>query len=1049
MRWSLHALLALAITSPTVAAAQAVPIVYSRCARTDAPREITADVTIGGATRSASRTLTGWDVYDRLPDVTHFLGGFNAPCDLVYRDAAGTERVLYDCASTSTVEASCAAMDPMVSFDGATVAFSVFRGPLSAITTTINAQVLDPDADNAVVGRFDTGGHVIATESAQIHLVDVATGELTALPFVDGEIDAGPAFLPDGRLMFTSTREGNQSTIVFRTGGNGRRGARLFTMDLDGRNVDLASPDALGVEEHPFVLSDGRVVFSSWQVGMGLPFRHTNGSTGGFTTLDNLFHLFTRDPDGSHVFAFYGQHAGDHTHVTSLGHDHKAAHFITQTGDGRVWFVDYYRGNNNGLGMIVGVMPEPEGQEGFGPDEMPRRGDLYAPRDAMTFATWSTSNDSMARPYDGTEPLAHPAYADPMPFFGKVGHPAAADDGLVLVWGKGPCSTVASNGIFRALDREAPPLTSGSGQGTAVNVVSSLGIDTPGCDAGIYRSTRVPSESPLDLELLVDSREWHEIQPRAVLPYAEIHGTPQPPARPRSDLADAHHSLEVGAPFGLLGAASILDRETHPLGGIHFGGEHQFHNQGTDTIDYTGDELCGVRILGAMPNMGRNAHDEIANAAGERLAILGEISVRNLDPSGAPRLDPSGNPDTSFLVRFPADVPYFMQGIDCEGRTLNTDQSWQSLRPGEVKTCGGCHVHSRESRVSFAETWAATDGYAVRRLGEGRVPLLGAEPREVEGYGLQIDLQRDVMPIFERRCVSCHGGDTPEAGLALDVPGTEAGSTWHCLVRDGAQSCVPEALRWRASDGRTALRRPQLTRYLRAFNSRGSLLYWKAANARTDNRTDAQFDDSSPDIDRDIDFGADHPTDITPEELGILSRWIDLGAPGGPMELRDTQRPTLTLAATASGDAVTHLHVGTVDLGSGVAPETLELCVLDEAGACAVTLPATAEMHGVLTIALETPLSDPEVEVQARVEDAAGNASVLRRTVRYLLDAPPPPPPRPMVDGAIASPDGGTSPPETVDGSCGCRAAGSDGGRPLALLAALIGLVAWRRRRSA
>ena len=135
MRWPLHALHALAFACPIVAAAQTVPIVYSRCARTDAPREITADVTVSGATRSASRTLTGWDVYDRLPDVTHFLGGFNAPCDLVYRDAAGTERVLYDCASTSTVEASCAAMDPMVSFDGATVAFSVFRGPLSAITT--------------------------------------------------------------------------------------------------------------------------------------------------------------------------------------------------------------------------------------------------------------------------------------------------------------------------------------------------------------------------------------------------------------------------------------------------------------------------------------------------------------------------------------------------------------------------------------------------------------------------------------------------------------------------------------------------------------------------------------------------------------------------------------------------------------------------------------------------------------------------------------------------------------------------------------------------
>jgi len=49
-----------------------------------------------------------------------------------------------------------------------------------------------------------------------------------------------------------------------------------------------------------------------------------------------------------------------------------------------------------------------------------------------------------------------------------------------------------------------------------------------------------------------------------------------------------------------------------------------------------------------------------------------EIPVRNLASDGTPLLDPSGVPDTSFLVRFPANIPYLMQGIDCEGHTLNT-----------------------------------------------------------------------------------------------------------------------------------------------------------------------------------------------------------------------------------------------------------------------------------------------------------------------------------------------------------------------------------------
>ena len=78
--------------------------------------------------------------------------------------------------------------------------------------------------------------------------------------------------------------------------------------------------------------------------------------------------------------------------------------------------------------------------------------------------------------------------------------------------------------------REAPPLTSGSGSGTAMNVVTSLELDTPGCDAGIYRVTTIPSLHPSDLALVVDHRDWHEIQARALVPYAAIHGMERPPS---------------------------------------------------------------------------------------------------------------------------------------------------------------------------------------------------------------------------------------------------------------------------------------------------------------------------------------------------------------------------------------------------------------------------------------------------------------------------------------------------------------------------------------
>ena len=756
------------------------PIVYVRCERTVSTMKVTGTVTRDGKTQIASRELRGLDVYDTLPDVTNFLSNFSAPCDLVLREPSGKQRVLYDCSSSSTSDSSCAAMDPVVSFDGRTIAFTVFRGVLKARRVGIDEKVIDPKAEGsssttrlALPNRFLDTQRRSGPSGAQLHLVDVETGALTAFPVPNGVFDTGPVFLPGNRLGFTSTRDGNRSTVTWRTTGI-RLGARIWSMDLDGRNLDLSSHHTLTLDQHPIILMDGRVVYSSWQIGMGRPHRHTNGSVGGSDSLDNLFHLFTQNPDGAHPFAFFGMHSGDHKPISSIGLDHKAAHFMTQTSDGRVWFADYYRKTNSGFGHIIGVMPEPEGLEGLDPHRVARPADWYAPAEGIAFAPWSTSRDSTSKPMP--EPvLTHPSYRNPLPFAGKVSHPAALPrNGLMVAWGKGACSRSANHDIWPALGINRPPKASGSGRGAIANfmthVIEHLGADTPGCDTGLYRATRIPSKHPSDLEMIVDEPDWHELFGRAVAPYQDIYGQEQPAIRPRADLANSHRELGVGTPFGLLGAASITDRETHPAGGIHFQGVKQFHQQGTDTIDYRDEELCGVRILGVMPN--RGTHNAVykearTTLAGERLLVLGEVPVRHYDAMGNARMDSSGHQDTSFLVRFPANMPYFMQGIDCEGRTLNTDQTWQSLRPGEMKTCGGCHVHSRESRIDFSDSFAATSAYEIPHLGEGTVPLLaglkddGVRVRTEPGYGLSIDYQRDIVPIFQEHCVSCHGGAGP------------------------------------------------------------------------------------------------------------------------------------------------------------------------------------------------------------------------------------------------------------------------------------------------
>nr|MCH9638207.1 hypothetical protein [Betaproteobacteria bacterium] len=340
----------------------------------------------------------------------------------------------------------------------------------------------------------------------------------------------------------------------------------------------------------------------------------------------------------------------------------------------------------------------------------------------------------------------------------------------------------------------------------------------------------------------------------------------------------------------------------------------------------------------------------------------------------------------SFLLRMPANMPYLMQGIDCDGHTLNTDQTWQHLRPGEMKTCGGCHVHSRPTREQFSNTYAATDNYTIPQLGEGTVPLLNGldgntvNTRSINGNELQIEFTRDIKPILDEHCVVCHGGSSPAAGLALDKHGAknnEEGTTWWRLVADHQQKYVPENLKIVTKTG-NVFERPQVSKYIRAFNALGSLLYWKAANKRLDRNLDSDFFN-------DIDFGVDHPTGITKTQLGILSRWIDIGVPGGTKELEDTQKPTLHLAAQVVNNEITEFRVGTVDSGSGINPTSLFVCIRNKQGTCN-NLASSAENHGITTIKLPQAISDANTEIEAKVRDKQGNETSVTRTAKWFLN---------------------------------------------------------------
>jgi hypothetical protein len=100
--------------------------------------------------------------------------------------------------------------------------------------------------------------------------------------------DMDPAYLPDGRIVFSSTRDPKYC------GCNRYLQANLFAMNADGTNIRQLGHNTL-YESRPSVLPDGRIIYDRWEYVD----RHYGSSFG----------LWTMMPDGRTPTLYYGNNA--------------------------------------------------------------------------------------------------------------------------------------------------------------------------------------------------------------------------------------------------------------------------------------------------------------------------------------------------------------------------------------------------------------------------------------------------------------------------------------------------------------------------------------------------------------------------------------------------------------------------------------------------------------------------------------------------------------------------------------------------------------------
>jgi len=936
--------------------------------------------------------------------------------DLMLLHPDGSEEVLVEGGVGSVT-------DPFVSFDAQWVYYSLFHDTR-------------PEAINNQRGLPYAGADIFRIHLATRTVEQLTHGEFTpntgaarwyrdgagAYQPVDtpnqyewdhlgyGIVNLGPAPVAGGKIAFTSNRNGFLPPKGFTSPS-----MQIYVMDEDGRNVTPIAPMSISSALHPTPLVDGRLLFSSHE-SQGL-------------RDSRLWGLWAINPDGRQW-----------SPVVSAFHDAQAFHFQTQLSDGDLVVVDYYNLNNNGFGALYRMpVSPPPGQPPFHsafpgdnppidqtvgagfpwPFRMP-----FTPRGMYSITPFTTGQDEAAPVGAGGVRV------------GKFTHPSAApDNDLLAVWTPGPAND---------LDRPTP---------------------RPYYDAGLYL---IPGgdlvDDPSGLVEIKNDPDYNEAWPRAVVPYSAVHGVSEPAQLPwlPNDGGEHPDLLPAGTAFGLVGSSSMYKRESFPGwasgGSASYDGLDVFNTaengqssnwgtQGSDAGLYDNDDIWALRIVAMEPgthrsygpNGGPSGGPLFSSHAMERLRILGEIPLRKTASGGGVLLDPEGNPDTSFLAKIPADTPFTFQLLDRNGLALTTAQTWHQVRPGEARyDCGGCHAHSSQP-LAFEETAADQPGFPVYDL-SAVTPLVSHDASGdpdlllVDAGVVDVEFYRDIRPLLQRSCVTCHSqfNASPGGELVLDDYDDYGG-----LPGDYARLADDRGADWGYAPviGAGGWRQTNASRYIRSFQSRRSLLAWKIFGARLDGWTNADHPtETVPGVaatlppgaspnNADLDYtgemmpppGSGVPP-LTDDEKMTIARWIDLGCPinngdGGETEygwFLDEIRPTLEVSVPREGrtmTSVSEIVVGVADANTGIEPDSLSIVANFElagraAGSELADLAADLG-DGISRIDLGEVVTVPDDgELRFEVRDRQGNTTWL---VRSRSAAPFEPPPALTCDAAPRS----------------------------------------------
>jgi hypothetical protein len=520
--------------------------------------------------------------------------------------------------------------DLSVSYDGTKVLFTM-RGPLAA------KQKQDKPPFWRI-WQYDITTHTLS------QVINPADDPDAGLPDVN---DVAPQFLPDGRIVFSSTRQTQAQAALLNEGfseyiAEDEAGTEpafvLHVMNGDGTDIHEISFNA-SHDRDPSVLMSGEVMWTRWDDAPG----------------KDGMHLYTSNPDGTNLQLLYGANS----HATGPNG--------TTDADATIEFV---KTKEMQSGKVLALIRPYMGTESkTAPLGTDFGGDLVE-IDAKDYVenTQATLSDPGAMGPAQTPATSYEVLTIPGPSPGGRfydGFPLWDGSGRILVsWTQCRLLDTTTNEVVAC---------------TPANLASATSVDAP----PVY-------------SLWMFDPSTNTLQP-IMLPTADIMVTDVVAAQPRTlpaVILDGVPGVTLNETLYNANVGSIDIRSVYDFDGV----DTSTPNIQTLANGATAATLRParfVRIETPVPQpdpafLKLNLPQTAFGVTNYMRAILGYAPVQ---------------PDGSVNIEVPANVPFQLSVLDANAqRIFPTHNAWLQVAPGEQLKCNGCHTPAAQQNPAAGQT---------------------------------------------------------------------------------------------------------------------------------------------------------------------------------------------------------------------------------------------------------------------------------------------------------------------------------------------------------